>query len=427
LSNYNPPAAFFLCRKCIERNIYHRKSLRHQRLSSFRSFTLAHYFNIRIVCQLLAFPLMPYFRPVSNLIPMSKRWGKTGFGPQRKIVYPLHLPVWPRVRTKVTLEMNCYSPLWYCKKIKFLVCYSCWHEILRQKCKINETEGQFCASYKSVVMHRQRGFTPLETKIPNGTGKRFLTGFTLIELLVVIAIIALHKNRFWFGDEPLRWVEPLKPYFENDKMLLCPSATKPMEGGGRGGKFRAWTDGGNIGSYGINYWITYSTGGGRIDALLWKTPNAKGAAYAPMFFDCAVSGCCPLHTDQPPAYDGQIYFSHPQDIDEMRALCLNRHLKHVNITFLDFSARRAGLKELWELKWHRNWNPNNDPPPDFVTVTNDYNGWMANIFLLTCSQEYISGNYYRSDKATISTPGILSSISTRAKLAHILQPLSTNV
>jgi len=227
-----------------------------------------------------------------------------------------------------------------------------------------------------------------------------LTGFTLIELLVVIAIIALlmsiltpalskakqqtraaiclsnmhewgimwsmytgdHKNRFWFGDEPLRWVEPLKPYFENDKMLLCPSATKPMEGGGRGGKFRAWTDGGNIGSYGINYWITYSTGGGRIDALLWKTPNAKGAAYAPMFFDCAVSGCCPLHTDQPPAYDGQIYFSHPQDIDEMRALCLNRHLKHVNITFLDFSARRAGLKELWELKWHRNWNPNNDPP-----------------------------------------------------------------
>jgi len=33
--------------------------------------------------------------------------------------------------------------------------------------------------------------TPLETRIPNWEGGRFLTGFTLIELLVVIAIVAL--------------------------------------------------------------------------------------------------------------------------------------------------------------------------------------------------------------------------------------------
>jgi len=40
-------------------------------------------------------------------------------------------------------------------------------------------------------MNKRRGFTPLETKIPNQGSKRFLTGFTLVELLVVIAIIAL--------------------------------------------------------------------------------------------------------------------------------------------------------------------------------------------------------------------------------------------
>jgi len=47
-------------------------------------------------------------------------------------------------------------------------------------------------------MNKQRGFTPLEIKIPNRGIGRFLrkeslglTGFTLIELLVVIAIIAL--------------------------------------------------------------------------------------------------------------------------------------------------------------------------------------------------------------------------------------------
>jgi len=40
-------------------------------------------------------------------------------------------------------------------------------------------------------MDKPRAFTPLEIKISNGSGKRFLTGFTLIELLVVIAIIAI--------------------------------------------------------------------------------------------------------------------------------------------------------------------------------------------------------------------------------------------
>jgi len=40
-------------------------------------------------------------------------------------------------------------------------------------------------------MDKQSGFTPLEIKISNQVGRKFLTGFTLIELLVVIAIIAL--------------------------------------------------------------------------------------------------------------------------------------------------------------------------------------------------------------------------------------------
>ena len=40
-------------------------------------------------------------------------------------------------------------------------------------------------------MDKQRGFIPLEIKIPDQESRRFLTGFTLIELLVVIAIIAL--------------------------------------------------------------------------------------------------------------------------------------------------------------------------------------------------------------------------------------------
>ena len=45
----------------------------------------------------------------------------------------------------------------------------------------------------------------------------------------------------------------------------------------------------------------------------------------------------------------------PEDIDEIRSACLNRHNEAVNVLFFDFSVRRTGLKELWLLWWHRDW------------------------------------------------------------------------
>jgi len=33
--------------------------------------------------------------------------------------------------------------------------------------------------------------------------------------------------------------------------------------------------------------------------------------------------------------------------------CLNRHEGYINGVFADFSARKIGLKELWNLRWHR--------------------------------------------------------------------------
>ncbi|MEJ2703831.1 MAG: hypothetical protein P8Z79_15455 [Sedimentisphaerales bacterium] len=37
----------------------------------------------------------------------------------------------------------------------------------------------------------------------------------------------------------------------------------------------------------------------------------------------------------------------------MQRFCINRHDGFVDAAFLDGSARRTGLKELWTLKWHR--------------------------------------------------------------------------
>jgi len=306
---------------------------------------------------------------------------------------------------------------------------------------------------KSILMHKRRGynpleikisnasgrsalrgFTPLETKISNGVSKRFLTGFTLIELLVVIAIIALlmsilmpalskakaqakasiclsnlhqwgtiwkmfvddNKGYFDFRsvDEDTGWVELLQPYYINEELLLCPMATKPEFMGGRK-PFAAWYDDLNendmfdegefIGSYGINSFITKDESANTTDAfdgrVRWKTPYVKEAAYAPLMVGCSLTGACVHHWDIPPKYDGQAWPSGSGgDEDEMRRFCMNRHFSYVSGVFLDFSARKIGLKELWEVRWSRYWYRTNDSDltPSYAppTAWDDPAHWM---------------------------------------------------
>lgn len=56
----------------------------------------------------------------------------------------------------------------------------------------------------------------------------------------------------------------------------------------------------------------------------------------------------------PPPYDG--YTGDKPNLNEMDFVCVNRHNGAVNGAFMDWSARKIGLKELWTLKWHRNYN-----------------------------------------------------------------------
>jgi len=228
--------------------------------------------------------------------------------------------------------------------------------------------------------------------------------FTLIELLVVIAIIAvlmsilipslnkakvqvkailcrsnLHQwglvmqlytsdNRELFpadmGNAKYAALgrPELKEYFKIDKMLLCPMATKTYEDGAEN-PFGAWRGDdaddplGNLPcSYGINSWIVSKPcASGTTEDRIWRTPNAKEAANAPMILDCAgYENACPWEVDLPPAYDGE--FIRGTNDDEMKYLCLNRHDEYTNAVFLDFSARRVGLKQLWTLKWNRKYN-----------------------------------------------------------------------
>ena len=314
-----------------------------------------------------------------------------------------------------------------------------------------------CFNNRNMIMHKRRGFTPLEIvqRIANSVHAKRSTltanlGFTLIELLVVISIIALLMSimmpalgkakkvaqaavcmsnlhqwglafKQYFQDNDgranmgLGWVLPLVPYFlniEEDELvpgrvysglLICPSAKKtqlPIVQGvdQKGKKFYAWLewpgegddesgDVGFKGSYGVNQYVVTDLDdrnddeGGRTWDEIWHTANVREAAYVPLLLDSARGGQTPLPQDDPPAFDGEIYFSEPSDIHEVKGFCQNRHNERVNCVFLDFSVRPVGLKELWELRWHRNWirDRASTPRPDFCTITSDYNGWMCHM------------------------------------------------
>jgi len=222
--------------------------------------------------------------------------------------------------------------------------------------------------------------------------------FTLIELLVVISIIAVlmavlmpslqrareqaravgcqSNLRQWayyytlygqdsegasFGysvsERPGLWMKILKPYWRDTyDLLCCPTATKPLTEGGRG-TFSAWGDlsGGWAtepgepaihGSYGINNWVLNIPGGfgPAREEDHWKRLDVRGTGDIPLLLDCVWVDGWPHHYDEPPEYDGQ--WDGGAFNNNMQRYCTDRHRRALNASFLDFSVRRIGLKEL---------------------------------------------------------------------------------
>ena len=165
------------------------------------------------------------------------------------------------------------------------------------------------------------------------------------------------------------WILAFRPYMETRTNLLrCPEATKRLpDGKAWGGPFNTYIMGaGGIGdrreegSYGANCWIYNPRPGetaiqGRPTEWNWRTPHVKGANTIPLFADSMWRGGGPYEVGvrgDPPEYDGQwAGYNH-----EMQHFCINRHNGAINGLFMDWSARKIGLKELWTLKWHREFD-----------------------------------------------------------------------
>jgi prepilin-type processing-associated H-X9-DG protein len=60
----------------------------------------------------------------------------------------------------------------------------------------------------------------------------------------------------------------------------------------------------------------------------------------------------------------------------MGAFCINRHNGHINGLFLDWSVRRVGLKELWTLKWHKQFDTANAWTKAGGVKPDDWPKWM---------------------------------------------------
>ncbi len=180
-------------------------------------------------------------------------------------------------------------------------------------------------------------------------------------------------SRLIGAPSPL-WPHIYKPYYDDKMMRFCPTAANPTLFTGPFGTWNYnfgsffptpdWTipeereydpfdekdyvDGYFTGSYGMNRYIENISGYGA-DSPFWKRAGVEGADKVPVLIDSQYLSFFASATASPPAYDGD-------HDNEMQLQCINRHTGYVNAVFLDFSARKVGLKELWTLKYSRTFD-----------------------------------------------------------------------
>jgi len=171
----------------------------------------------------------------------------------------------------------------------------------------------------------------------------------------------------------IRYLEDQYKDWKKNKIWFCPEAKAPVydEHGVQSPTitiFNTWGiykgtglgPNGISGSYTLNGYVltprplgggaTTYEGGVSVDNG-WKTPYVAGAASVPVFLDALRFDVWPRETEGPAVNEFSAWSG-----NAMARCCINRHNGAVGCLFMDWSARKVDLKELWKLKWHRAFN-----------------------------------------------------------------------
>jgi prepilin-type N-terminal cleavage/methylation domain-containing protein/prepilin-type processing-associated H-X9-DG protein len=133
-------------------------------------------------------------------------------------------------------------------------------------------------------------------------------------------------------------------------------------------------------SYGFNMWLCpdqeeVNRGGGRVinaSSWTWNTCDVRGAANVPVLGDGLDN--CMVHEEGPPVAEPD--HLDPNDSGAWTHCCINRHNGGVNWLFMDWSVRKVGLKELWTLKWSRNFDTSGPWTAAGGIKPDDWPKWM---------------------------------------------------
>lgn len=179
------------------------------------------------------------------------------------------------------------------------------------------------------------------------------------------------------------WMDAFRPYYGNGDVRVCPSTKKPVTdsdgqlNGLPGDPSLMWgifptnysfQRKGDYGSYGFNAWLNNPSSAIVNLRGVYPTVNhfrkvtgARGSTdNIPVFVDSNYVHGYPTHVgfgSEAPAFDGLEGYG-------MGRFCNSRHKGNLSAVFLDGSARSIGVKELWKLKWHKNFETNFRYYPD---------------------------------------------------------------
>jgi prepilin-type N-terminal cleavage/methylation domain-containing protein len=105
--------------------------------------------------------------------------------------------------------------------------------------------------------------------------------------------------------------------------------------------------------------------------------NVKNTNDVPVFLDSLRFDFWPLPTSSPATNEYEFWSN-----NNMARICINRHRGFTSASFLDWSVRKVGLKELYVLKWHKSFNirgpwtraggVRDDDWPDWIKPFKDY-------------------------------------------------------